>query len=97
MLTPKRVNKNLQYDIFIGRPSVYSNPFVKGTDGTRSEVIAKFKEYFNNHPDKNKLLDDLSGKTIACWCGLNESCHGDILIDLFEERRKLLILDDLFE
>ena len=31
--------------VYIGRPSKWGNPFVIGKDGTREEVIAKFKNY----------------------------------------------------
>jgi hypothetical protein len=27
-------------------------------------------------------LDLLRGQDVACWCGLNDPCHGDVLIDL---------------
>lgn len=37
--------------IFIGRPSKWGNPYVIGQDGTRTEVIAKFREYLKNRPD----------------------------------------------
>ena len=34
------------YDVSIMRPSIYGNPYVIGSDGTREEVIEKFKKYF---------------------------------------------------
>ncbi|MDF2434547.1 MAG: hypothetical protein JWP44_4178 [Mucilaginibacter sp.] len=92
-----RVNKMDDYDIFIGRPSRYSNPFIKGIDGTRGEVIDKFENYIRNHPELNMMLDELSGNKIACWCNLNQNCHGDVFITLLEEREKLLVLNNLVE
>lgn len=29
-----------------------------------------------------EIQRDLKGKNIACWCGLNEVCHGDWLLDV---------------
>ena len=31
-------------------------------------------------------LHKLRGKDLACWCGLNEECHGDVLIELANRR-----------
>jgi len=28
---------------------------------------------------------ELAGKTLACWCGEHEACHGDVLIRVIEE------------
>lgn len=92
-----RVNKTEPYDIFIGRPSPYGNPFIIGENGTRKEVLAKFKEYFKHLSTSNLLLDDLNNKKIACWCSMDQSCHGDILIELFNERQKLLLIHDVLE
>ena len=31
--------------VYIGRPSKWGNPFVIGKDGTRQEVVQKYKDY----------------------------------------------------
>lgn len=36
--------KREPYDVYIGRPSKWGNPFVIEKDGTRKEVIEKYKE-----------------------------------------------------
>ena len=90
-----RVDKNDHYDVFIGRPSKYSNPFIIGKHGTRSEVIAKFEEYFKNLFNFNALLDELEGKKIACWCDLDQNCHGDMIIKLYNAREKLKQFNDI--
>jgi hypothetical protein len=96
-MTIIRVDKNQIHDVFIGRPSRYSNPFIKGEDGTRQDVIRQFEEYLRKHPERDKMLDELEGKRIACWCKTSERCHGDIYIQLAEERRKLLFLNGIIE
>jgi hypothetical protein len=35
--------KREPYDVYIGRPSKWGNPFQIGRDGTRDEVIAKYR------------------------------------------------------
>lgn len=75
--------KKSKYDIYIGRPSKWGNPFSIGKDGTREDVIAKYKEWITKGEGKYLLEDlyELKGKTLACWCS-PKACHGDILKEL---------------
>ncbi len=79
--------KKEKYDVYIGRPSKWGNPFTIGEHGTRTQVIEKYKKWIlKNQP----LLDDLyelKGKILGCWCS-PKSCHGDILIDLLKLEEK---------
>jgi hypothetical protein len=72
------------YDVYIGRPSKWGNPFVIGTDGTRALVIEKYESWIRNNPDLLKDLHELKGKTLGCWCS-PRACHGDVLVKLVEE------------
>jgi len=73
------------YDVCIMRPGIYGNPYSIGRDGTRSEVITKFKKYFDKriHDDIYFLqaVGELRGKRIGCCCSLDEDCHGDIYVE----------------
>ena len=73
--------KKDKYDIYIGRPSKWGNPFVIGKDGTREEVVEKYHNYILSKPELLKDLHELKGKTLGCWCS-PKLCHGDILIEL---------------
>jgi hypothetical protein len=85
--------KKEPYDIYIGRPSRYGNPFShkKGTQAeflvsSREEAIAAFREWITNG-DGMHLLDDiheLKNKTLGCWCK-PLACHGDVLAELADE------------
>ncbi|PIW12451.1 MAG: hypothetical protein COW35_01440, partial [Candidatus Infernicultor aquiphilus] len=44
------------YDVYIGRPSKWGNPFTIGKDGTRSEVIEKYRIWLMKNQN---LLDCL--------------------------------------
>lgn len=69
---------NPYYDVFIGRPSIFGNPFKIGVHGTREEVIEKFREYLKKTPHLVELAKDvLKGKVLGCWCK-PAPCHGDI-------------------
>jgi hypothetical protein len=71
--------------------SIFHNPFVTGEDGTRAEVIQKFKEHAES--DKTiqrelKLLDKY--KYLTCSCDFpHEDCHGRILLELREKQKAL--------
>jgi len=82
------VNKMVQeYDVFIGRPSKWGNPFVIGKDGTREEVIEKYRAYILKKPELLACLVELKGKTLGCFCK-PLPCHGDVLVELIKERVK---------
>lgn len=66
------------FDVYIGRPSKWGNPFTIGKDGTREEVIAKYEQYLIDSGLINDI-DELQDKTLGCWCS-PKACHGDVLI-----------------
>lgn len=73
--------KKEHYDVYIGRPSKWGNPFEIGKDGTRKEVIEKYQVWLLNQPDLVSGLPELRGKILGCWCK-PQACHGDILAKL---------------
>jgi hypothetical protein len=76
--------KKETYDIYIGRGTPYGNPFVIGKDGSRSEVIQKYREWILEQPELiEKIRKELKGKTLGCWCKPKD-CHGDIIIEIIE-------------
>jgi hypothetical protein len=70
-----------RYDVYIDRPSRWGNPFVVGRDGTREEVIAKYRQWLMGRPDLLARLGELRGKVLGCWCK-PKACHGDVLAEL---------------
>ena len=77
--------KRDSYDVYIGRPSKFGNPFHIGIDGNRRQVLEKFREYainrFATDLEWRKAVQSLKGKRLGCWCAPS-SCHGDILFEL---------------
>ena len=45
-----------------------SNPFVIGHDGSRDEVIAKYRAWIVRWPALMAALHELRGKDLVCWC-----------------------------
>jgi len=85
-----------KYDVYIGRPSKWGNPFSEGKDGTRSEVIEKYRKYIILNKELLDQLDELEGKMLGCWCK-PLPCHGDILIELLVQRRSDFLLRGLID
>ena len=73
-----------EYDVYIGRGSIFGNPFVIGKDGTREEVIEKYEIWIRAQPELIKKVKQLQGLTLACYC-FPLKCHGDILIKIINE------------
>jgi hypothetical protein len=71
--------------VYIGRPSIWGNPFVIGKDGNRDEVIAKFEAYIRGRPDLLGQLNKLAGKDVVCWCA-PARCHGHVLVEMANEK-----------
>lgn len=67
--------------ILVARPSKWGNPFKLGKDGTREEVIAKYRQWLLNNPKLLSQLDELRGKDLVCYCS-PLSCHADVLLEL---------------
>lgn len=72
------------YDVDITRRSIWGNPFVLGRDGSRAQVIDKYRQWIIGQPGLMAQLDTLEGKRLGCVCK-PLSCHGDVLVKLVEE------------
>lgn len=75
--------KREPYDVYIGRPSKWGNPFVLGIDGDREQCIEQYREWLTTQPELITaiLRGELDGKVLGCWCS-PRPCHGDVLADL---------------
>ncbi len=76
--------KKDKYDVYIGRPSKWGNPFKIGKDGTREEVIQKYREWIMTQPELLAVLPELKNKVLGCWCK-PKPCHGDVLAELADK------------
>lgn len=72
--------KKSTYDVYIGRPSIWGNPFVIGKDGTRDQVIDKYEQYLLSNEKLMSQIHKLKGKILGCFCRPAFKCHGDILV-----------------
>jgi hypothetical protein len=82
ILNVHQVGKKAAADrVYVGRPSKWGNPFVIGRDGTRDEVIAKYRAWIVRQPSLISALPELRGKNLVCWCA-PQRCHAEVLIEL---------------
>jgi hypothetical protein len=91
------VNKRQQaYDVYIGRGSKWGNPYTHMRGPTKAEfhvesreqAIALYRKYILSHPELLSALPELAGKRLGCYCK-PLACHGDVLVELLEERMRL--------
>jgi hypothetical protein len=75
-----------KFDVYIGRPSKWGNPFKLGQDGDRTTVLEKYREWLKQQDELLDEIQELKGKILSCWCK-PDSCHGDILAELANSRR----------
>lgn len=69
----------------IDRATVWGNPYHIGKDGTREEVIRKYKKLVESSPETLEAIKkQLKDKKLACWCS-PLACHGDILARIANE------------
>jgi hypothetical protein len=74
--------------VYIGRGSIYGNPFRIGPDGSRAEVIERYRRrlwhYLQTDNELSKAIRDLADKAktedivLECFCA-PLPCHGDVL------------------
>jgi Domain of unknown function (DUF4326) len=76
--------KKEDFDVYIGRPSKWGNPFVIGKNGTREDVVRKYREWILTQQHLLDSLCELHGKKLGCFCK-PEACHGDVLVELAEQ------------
>jgi Domain of unknown function (DUF4326) len=82
ILNAKQVGKaSTETKVYVGRPSKWGNPFALGRDGTRSEVISKYRCWVVRQTHLINALDELCGKDLICWCA-PLACHAEVLRDL---------------
>lgn len=90
--TVVNLHSKAKFDVFIGRPSKWGNPFshlvrtsAKFKTDTRDEAIDAYEEWITKGDGKHLLKDlhELHGKVLGCTC-LPFRCHGHVLIKLVE-------------
>lgn len=66
----------------IDRATKFGNPYLIGRDGSRAEVIEKYRAWLWREIRAGRIgleeLAALDSRTLACWCS-PKPCHGHVL------------------
>lgn len=69
--------------LYVGRGSVWGNPFVIGVDGDRETVIERYRKLLWSRLKSGEIvisqLASLHGRPLYSYPGMVE-CHGDVLV-----------------
>ncbi len=84
--------KKEQYDVYIGRPSIFGNLYSWKDDtlakfkvNTIEEAIESYEVYARNNPALLEAIKELpEDSVLGCWC-FDNRCHGNIIIKLWKE------------
>ena len=105
----KRIQMKHYYDyewrknpnaVYIGRGrgeyGKWGNPFKESEYGLE-ECLRLYREWLEMKLQEDPtFLEPLRGKDLVCFCSLNSSCHGDIIIEFLsrDNKRESLISND---
>lgn len=88
----KRSHRPTPDDVYIGRGSLFGNPYKIGEHGSRNHVIGMYEDWLNKQIVNGEItVDDimgLDGKNLVCYCH-PLPCHGMVLIRKLEEFKLL--------
>jgi hypothetical protein len=89
--------KYSEYDVFIGRPSKYGNPWPITRNRSRAEACRLHKAWLAGEveapngqkpPTREKIISELKGKRLGCYC-FPCQCHGDTYVEICEETKNV--------
>jgi hypothetical protein len=75
--------------IVVSRPSKWGNPYRVGVDGDAAQCAAAYRCALLAGELGVTVADvrrELTGRDVACWCAPGAPCHGDVLLELADER-----------
>lgn len=84
--------------VYVGRGSKWGNPYfldnglvklhttkgiwIEGA-GDINIVVAMFRQRIEKRISEGDVdISQLRGKNLSCWCGVNDPCHADVLLEL---------------
>lgn len=80
--------KHEKYDVYIGRTSLFGNPYRIGKHGSRKEVIELYRKEFyrkiRDVPVFKNAVEALRGHILGCHCK-PLACHGDVIVEYLEK------------
>lgn len=85
--TVVNISNGEECDVRIDRGTVFGNYFREGKDGTREEVIEKYKKVFYSSAKdwlRFRVLQEIPrGSRLGCHCA-PKPCHGQVIADFID-------------
>jgi hypothetical protein len=76
--------------VYIGRPSIWGNPYVVGKHGSRDQVVEMYSIWLSKQLQAPEFLAEFeslaSSPGLVCFCA-PKRCHGHALIEEMKRRR----------
>jgi len=73
----------------VDRSTRWGNPYQgEGKDPDRAMLVRLFRDHMMRPEQAEKRAEvqrELRGKTLACWCPLDQPCHADVLLEIANE------------
>lgn len=70
------------FDVYIGRPSQFGNPYALSVVKDRARCIELYRDFFQrqilNDRHFRRAVLKLAGKRLGCYCK-PAACHGDVI------------------
>src|SRR5438094_7919701 len=101
MSKPKRIQRSRAKGwkmpanaIYVGRPTVWENPYVVGSELmngetlTAEKAVALYEQHLADNFSERDIRHWLHDKDLACWCALDEPCHADVLLRIANSQPK---------
>ena len=66
--------------VYVGRGTQWGNPYTT-VDWSRSLAIEHYRSRVAAKK-KDWIRHQLRGKNLACWCREDQTCHGDVLLEI---------------
>ena len=78
--------KKEPFDVYIGRPGPWGNPFKIGDGMSRGMAVARFRKHLAHRMQdepglRERIKKELKGRVLGCWCD-PELCHGHVLAEI---------------
>jgi hypothetical protein len=81
--------------VYVGRPSVWGNPFTVTDFGSRRAAVDRFVSHLRArrlagpgwinlvaYPWETQIRRVLAGRDLVCWCPPDQPCHADVLLEI---------------
>lgn len=90
MSSPKRIQRKRTKGwrmpdgaVYVGRGTKWGNPYLPAVQGDHRAAVDAYRVALDLSPDlTHQVRFELGGKDLACWCGLDQICHADVLLHI---------------